>query len=110
MQPFDVQKAVAGDQLRPGPTAPLLTPGPKVVPSAIYLMPLRGRISCHQKIAKLGSRFSEPEQGPLKGLGALLVSLAGAAVGFRFSFYGRWADGKCRWVAIILAPEPRRRP
>ena len=35
-------------------------------------------------------------QGPAEALVALLISLAGTAVGFRFLFYGRWADGK-RW-------------
>ena len=46
-----------------------------------------------KKIAKLGSRFSEQQKWPLKGLGTLLGSLAGTAVVFRFFFYGRWADG-----------------
>ena len=46
-----------------------------------------------QQIAKLGSRFSEQQPGPLSGPGTLLGSLAGTAVGFRFLFYGRWAVG-----------------
>ena len=33
-----------------------------------------------QKIAELNSRFCEQQQGPLKGLGVLLTSLAGTAV------------------------------
>ena len=33
-----------------------------------------------QKIARLGSRFCEQQQGPLQGLGTLLTSLAGTAV------------------------------
>ena len=50
-----------------------------------------------QKIAELNSRFCEQQPGPVSGLGGLLESLAGTAVGFRFLFYGRWADGK-RWL------------
>ena len=45
--------------------------GPKVVPSVHYLMPLSRLISCYQKIAILGSRFCEQQQGPLKGLVAV---------------------------------------
>ena len=28
--------------------------------------------------------------------------LVGTAVGFQFLFYGRWADGKCLWMAKFL--------
>ena len=40
----------------------------------------------------------------------LLGSSGVPADGFRFFFYGRWADGKLCWSAQIPALEPRRRP
>ena len=55
--------------------------------------PAPGKCTSHLGFG-LGSRFSEQQKGPLSGPGALLGSLAGTAVGFRFLFYGRWADGK----------------
>ena len=61
-----------------------------------------------KKIAELNSRFSEQQQRPLKSLGALLASLAGTAVVFRFFFYGRWADGKRWWSDQIDALGPWR--
>ena len=63
---------------------------------ADYLQKKAGLEFSPKKIAKLNSCFYEQQQEPLKVLGTLLGSLAGTAVGFRFFFYGRGADGK-RW-------------
>ena len=54
--------------------------GPKVAPASIYLMPLSRISSCYQKIARLGSRFCEQQQGPLKGPGTLLFAHWATAV------------------------------
>ena len=43
-------------------------------------MPLSRIISCYQKIARLGSRFCEQQQGPLKGPGTLLFAHWATAV------------------------------
>ena len=71
-----------------------------------YLLQHVCRRADFQKIAKLGSRFSEHQEGPLSGPGTLLTSLAGTAVGFRFLFYGRWAVGPLdRWQTSRGCPD-----